>query len=632
MSRTLSIAWWFGVMLLLVPPAAGAGTQTVFYVAPTGQDRHPGTLEQPFQTIDKARQAVQAIKGTMSGDILVYLRGGMYPLASTLTFSAADSGTNGHHVIYQAYPGEQPIISGGLPISGWTPVGNGMYKANVGARRFRQLYVNGTPAIRARTPNVGSYFRVGQWHYRRVDPKDWSCQGADKTLSVKSAEVGPWANLQEGDNPVEMVIHRQWTQANLRIASLHTTSGQTHITPMEPERCWAFHFEPTATSTFYGNESYYFENALELLDVPGEWYLRTTTGDVFYMPRAGEPMASAVVIAPGLERLLQIQGSPHAPATHLHFVGLAFQHATWLPAYQGRPAGFVNRVGDIWPPPCDFTRPHLCRAIPAAIHVQDAESIRFDAATFANLGAAGVAFFSGVHSSAIVGSLFQDIAASAIQVAPALPTMPAPPVDWSASHHISITNNLITRAALDYRSSVGIFMNYTMQTSIEHNEITDLPYNGIYFGCCNDSRSSTAFGHNSVRYNRIHNVMTLMADGAGIYTPGPGVGTVIGENYVYDIRRSAFAGGNPVVGLYYDQFAIEGTAYNNVYENVGSPLGHPPYNAHLFLNADANNHTIINHMGSVTNRGTNNTFTTAPGFDPEAVKANAGMKSTSTQK
>ncbi len=47
------------------------------------------------------------------------LRGGTYSLPSMFQLDTSDSGMNGHRVVYQAYPGEQPILSGGRRISGF---------------------------------------------------------------------------------------------------------------------------------------------------------------------------------------------------------------------------------------------------------------------------------------------------------------------------------------------------------------------------------------------------------------------------------------------------------------------------------------------------------------------------------
>ncbi|MFM2092327.1 MAG: hypothetical protein RLZZ127_2816, partial [Planctomycetota bacterium] len=123
-----------------------------FYVSPGGRDSDPGTLQAPFRTLTRARDAVRAANTTMTADITVYLRGGYHRLGETLTMTQADSGMNGHRVVWCAYPGERPIISGGRGIAGWSlhDAGKGIWKASVPGLETRQLYVNHRRAVRAR--------------------------------------------------------------------------------------------------------------------------------------------------------------------------------------------------------------------------------------------------------------------------------------------------------------------------------------------------------------------------------------------------------------------------------------------------------------------------------------------------
>ena len=79
--------------------------QLAYYVAPTGSDTNPGTVSAPFQTLGKARDTVRTINASMTQDIYVYLRGGTYPITSTVAFGPSDSGTNGHRIYYEAFPG-----------------------------------------------------------------------------------------------------------------------------------------------------------------------------------------------------------------------------------------------------------------------------------------------------------------------------------------------------------------------------------------------------------------------------------------------------------------------------------------------------------------------------------------------
>jgi hypothetical protein len=68
-----------------------------------------------------------------------------------------------------------------------------------------------------------------------------------------------------------------------------------------------------------------FENALEFVDSPGEWYLDEKNHEVYYKLNDGETIENIEVIAPKLDKLLDINGTDN-----LTFFGLLFEHSTWL--------------------------------------------------------------------------------------------------------------------------------------------------------------------------------------------------------------------------------------------------------------------------------------------------------------
>ena len=87
------------VFFLAATSELAAKSSREFYVSPVGDDTHPGTKSKPFLTLAHTRDAVRVVSGGMTGDIVVNLRGGNYPLISPLEFGAADSGRNGFNII-----------------------------------------------------------------------------------------------------------------------------------------------------------------------------------------------------------------------------------------------------------------------------------------------------------------------------------------------------------------------------------------------------------------------------------------------------------------------------------------------------------------------------------------------------
>src|SRR5712692_11213752 len=121
-----------------------------FYVAPDGDDRNPGTLSKPFRTVARARDAVFDLRRgrKTKRPTVVMLRGGAYYLRQSVVFSGRDSGTSDEPITYTAYPGEHPVLSGGMPVSGWKVYKNRIYAAQLPKRDDQyygigQLFFNG---------------------------------------------------------------------------------------------------------------------------------------------------------------------------------------------------------------------------------------------------------------------------------------------------------------------------------------------------------------------------------------------------------------------------------------------------------------------------------------------------------
>jgi hypothetical protein len=58
---------------------------------------------------------------------------------------------------------------------------------------------------------------------------------------------------------------------------------------------------------------YWVENVFEVLETPGQWYLNRPQGRLYYLPRPGEDMTTAEMIAPQITQVVRIIGRPGAP-------------------------------------------------------------------------------------------------------------------------------------------------------------------------------------------------------------------------------------------------------------------------------------------------------------------------------
>lgn len=550
------------------------------YVSPTGNDGNPGTKSAPFKTLRKARDFVRTINRNMAGDITVILRGGDYPLSSPIGFDQRDSGTNGHRIMWRAYADESAIVTAGVRLTNWTAESDGTFFAATGGAEFLQLYVDGRRAVRARIPESGEY-NVMSWNT------------TDRTIAIAESDAAILRSLspQQLEQVRITILGKGVNQATLRIASI---SGNV-VTPRESERSLIF------TQSYPPKEDrpYFLEGARAFVSAPGEFHLDLPAQRVYYRPRNGEdPAAGSVVTVPRAQELVRIEGTIDDPIANIEFYGLTFQETNWLrPAQQGfigDQASF-RYVGAL---PEDEITSYPSEPIPAAVHVAHARDLRFEHNTFRNTGASAVNFWIDVDECDFVGNLIENTAASGITIDLNLQGNPADARNISVGN--TITNNAITGIGLDYYQSAGIVTTYAASTVIEHNEISNTSYSGISVGW-GWADVPNAAQNNSIRFNRIHDVLQTMADGAAIYTLSRQPGTVIAENYIHDIVRRSWHGSFPLAGIFLD----EGSNLIAIRDNVGVNV----QDTMLFQNAT----------------GGGNFFTNNDGFSA-AVIANAGIE------
>ena len=289
--------------VLIAPAAPALAATTTLYAAPSGGDTACSST-QPC-SLSAAQARVRTLVGSMTGDIVVQLAGGTYRLTAPLRFTAADSGTNGYRVFWQAAPSAQPVISGARAVTGWTLADSGrnIWRANVGAGiDSRQLYVNGVLATRART---------------QVNRGDFTASSTG--LSFTNGALAYLNNLANKSR-VEMESVNSFTD---RYVSVQSISGNV-ITMQQP--AWNnnnFGYD-TFTSPHRAGPLY-LANAYEFLDAPGEWYLDHGTGALYYIPLSGQNMSSVDVELPTppvpgrcRRHLRRTRPSPHLQRDHLH--------------------------------------------------------------------------------------------------------------------------------------------------------------------------------------------------------------------------------------------------------------------------------------------------------------------------
>ena len=554
------------------------GNEKKIYVAVNGNDMNPGTIKAPLATITAAQKNVRMqIAQGLTSDLKVLLRGGTYKVQETLIFGTEDSGTEKFAITYAAFPGEKVILSGGQRITGWKKSSGKIWTTTLpevknGSMYFHQLYINGMRAVRARTPNSDDpecWWRIVSSSAKKDNPS-----AENEPVKIKlSAQIPAYSNPSD----IELVYMENNECGWKRLESIDV-DGQT-IALATPNR-WnpkEFICDWFLSIPFEG-KSCYLENAPEMLDQPGEWYLDRKTGVLNYWPRDGEELEHAEAVVPVLQKtMFNVIGTPEHPVRNLHFSGLQVQYADLVRPPWGYMAMFCCNVAVT-----DGPKPGH-RPIDAAVEFSYAHTCSFSDGGITHTGGMGLCLREGTSDIVIEGNEISDLSGGGIAAgwpnagAGYLYASPPPLAGEYSGYRIS--NNHIHHIGKDYFGAVGILLFPSQGAVIAHNMIHHTAYFGIGVAGSQDPKVPFS-GDNHIEYNLIHDAMLTTIDGASIYvTFGHyGRGTLVRGNVIYDTFGNPYhlkwGEHPPSSGIYLDGNSFGGTYENNLlYRNrAAGPL------------------------------------------------------------
>jgi len=538
----------FLVTVLALSSRADAATPVTLHVAPNGNDGWTGRLaaanpqgtDGPLATLLGARDAIRKMRaaGAEAAPITVLIQAGTYYMAAPFVLEPQDSGTAESPIVYAAQAGQKPILSGGRVIRGWKQGADGVWTAQipeVAARQwyFQQLFVNGRRCIRARSPNT-DYFRVAS---TLPGPRDAQGNEIARDKFVFSGnDLQPWQQL--GD--VQIVLMHSWETSIHPVKSVDVATHTVQFTA--PQKEW------WPIGLWEKSQRYYVENALELLDQPGEWYLNRATGVLSYRPMPGEQMEQATVVAPRLVELVRFAGNADEKrfVQHVTLRGLAFEHGDWVL----KPEGNSSTQAAV--------------ETPANVMADGARQCAMENCEISHVGQYAVWLRRGCKECRIVGCRIRDFGAGGVRIGEAA----LPPNDETESSNNVVDNNHIYDGGHVFAAGVGIFVAQSSRNVISHNEIHDLLYSGMSIGW-NWGDSPTRCHYNTIEYNHVHHVLKgTLSDGGAIYALGVSTGSVIRNNVFHDVwpyEQPPFGW-----GIYLDATTSGYLVENNVVYNTKS--------------------------------------------------------------
>jgi hypothetical protein len=531
--------------------AAGA-VPCSYYVSPTGSDTAAGTITAPWRTLAGARDRVRAggLNDNLSADLGICLRAGRYTQTSTFELTEADSGSNGHKVVYAAYPGEYPVIDGGKQVTGWTQVaGKSYWSANVPtssgfASYFRQLYVDGKRAqLATGKPIVGTSFFD--------DPN---------TPEANDGVVFPSASVPAYTNVTDLRLFQLdvgFKADYIPVVGITDDGTNAKIQLQQP------YFQSRVTRSITPTNTFYVQNALQELNSAGEWYLDQAADKVYYYPLAGQSMATASAYAPVVDTLVKVAGASGSQKAHdIAFDGLIFEHGNWnAPRTQYLGGSQAEALMGVSNGTVTYTD-----EVPGTIWFTNTNNIRFNHNIVRKSGTGGVHLRTGAANSTVTGNRFYNLTAAAVIVGRWQDFVV--PADQRTKNS-TITNNVVHNVGDDYMQGTGISLINSYATTVSHNLVTGVAYAGIHQRSAKEYElveGVDGIGNNIISYNKVVNGGDKksygMHDNGAFYTFGAVPGTRFHHNYATKVTTTrGFMSDNQTYQTRWDDNVAEGGVF-----------------------------------------------------------------------
>jgi lysophospholipase L1-like esterase len=525
---------------------------TEIHLSPTGNDAHPGTVALPVATPQRAQGLVRSlIQSGLTESVEVIFLTGTYVMTAPLELRPQDSGTAAFPITWKAAAGAEVILSGGRQItSQWTAVSGGVWQTDLtgiglGTTQwnFRQLFVDGSRATRARFPNATEanpflYATGGDFAYLTIAP------------ALTKSSWGAAADAQINVVPQSRFFN-QWNT----VTAVNTSTGRIDIADSERHRL------------INSGSWFWIEGVQEELDQPGEWFLHPTTGRLSYIPPVGVDPNTQHIVAPFLNRLINAKGDVAAGTyvAHVHVDGLKFRHTSFTlghieaRVHTDTAIMFENTV-DSSVKNCHFEN---IGGYALWLHL-DSQRNRFDHNTVQYSGGGGV-LATGSRFAYMDDSKIYTPGPEAAKVAPILN---------------EITHNTVEHCGRIRYYGGGVHLDsrpFSMTMApgnyIAHNHFNDLSRNGVF-----------AFrnqGGNVIEYNHIHNALQTTIDGGCIHFATMNTlnaPNFILNNWLYDAwGYNQLASGTPerklANGVFLDWDTSNTTVKDNwIYNSVGGPV------------------------------------------------------------
>lgn len=537
----------------------------IFYVELNGNDDlNDGSIDSPFATLERARDAVRARRITGEGGVFgIYIGAGEF--VRTVPFELNDSDCQ---LCFVGIPGKT-ILSGASEINSWKQASIEQKKQFPNAHSeiwraelpcingspifFEQLFVNDHRAIRARFPNDGFLHPASVWEEDSMNPETRKVNVSSTRQEIR-AKKGDLDFVHLPEIPFEefrfaqFVIHHHWDTTRRIILGFD----------VEKNALQSVGRVMNSWNPWQDTSLYYLENLKTAFDMPGEWFYSGCEKCVYYRPFPGETISTTRFVAPypGLNQLLILAGDSQESLANIKKVrNISFENIQFtftdaprrsetMQSYQ-----LASKItGDLSKPgPSQFEPAQSASFTTATISINNAQNILFKNCEVKHVGEYALEF-KNCNDCKVINSKFFDLGAGGVRIG-----------GGRIDQRNSIENCLLSKGGRFFASATAIWIGQnTENIAVVHNDISDFFYSGISVGWVWGYTGGHAWG-NLIEGNRVSNIgQGMLSDMGGIYTLGTSIGTRICNNMIFNVESYAYGGW----GLYTDE-GSEGILFEN---------------------------------------------------------------------
>ena len=433
------------------------------------------------------------------------LQRGVHRLTRPLLLDARDADT-----AFLGAPGA--VISGGIPVVGWTQVKPNLWEAPVPAS--------------LNLSDIGQRMQLFRGDERLTLARSDGLKYVHaEATNVTFANDDIRADFYDFHS-VHLVMYESWTASFHRLASV---DASTHTAQL------ASHYNAQWANQAAGSR-YYVENCREYLDAPNEFYIDAPRRVVIVQLAANDtPTSGAPIVLAGPTALLRLGNT-----SRVSFSSIIFEHTAAESA--GVLAGADSQSAD-----------HLTTA---ALHVGAGSSyVTANNCTFRHTG--GYAFWAdaGATNCNVTRCAAYDLGAGGVRLGAGHKA-----TAMSTDHVVS--DSTLADGGHVWQQGAGVLAQNIARVKISHNHIHHFRYTGVSTGWT-WGYGATNVSDVLVEFNHIHDIgMGYLSDMGCLYTLGHQPRSAVMNNWCHDVQSYNYGGW----GFYTD----EGSRGINFENNVAS--------------------------------------------------------------